>query len=172
MTDHGIARRRRWPIVVACFAMLTSSCVGPGKSRLITIDATGTCDRMDRALAELAVIWGVTAFFRIDQLVEPGPAETRVAVLHVGETVRLEASASILGPADCTHLLTGVAWGTSDPRVATAETTGRVAGQLTARAPGEITLTADATFAGGRFRIPYLFSQGPYRLRAIRVVAN
>ena len=170
MRDHGIARRGRWPTAVACLALLSSSCVAPGHSRLFT--ATRTCDWIDPASAEMGVIWLVTAFFRFDQLVEPGPGGTRVAVLHVGETVRLEAGASVLGPADCTHLITEVAWGTSDPRVATVHATARVAGLLTALTPGEIILTADASFAGGRVRIPYVFTQDPNQLRAIRVVAN
>jgi hypothetical protein len=69
-------------------------------------------------------------------------------------------------------LITGVAWGTSDSAVATAQATGRNTALLTAVAPGEITLRADASFEGGVVRIPYVFGVGAYQLRAIRIVSQ
>jgi hypothetical protein len=166
-----------WPIGVLFAAMLHTSCGGAvGKNAFFTpcppsgCDPPRTCDRIDPASAALGYIWGMTASFTLDQLIEPSPQGTYVAVLRVGETVRLDARASVVGPADCSHLITGVSWGTSDSTVATAQATGRTTGVLTAIAPGEITLIADASFEGGMVRIPYVFGAGPNQLRAIRVI--
>jgi hypothetical protein len=157
--------------------MLSASCRGPsGPYTFFTpcpesgCNPPRTCDRIDPAGAAIGYIWGVTAFFTLDQLVEPSPQGTYVAVLRVGQAARLDAHASVVGPADCSHLITGVTWRTSDSTMATVLATGRTTALLTGVAPGEITLSADASFEGGMVRIPYVFGVGPYQIRAIRVV--
>jgi hypothetical protein len=172
-------RVRPWPFGVLCAALLQMGCVEiSGPSRIFTpcpesgCDPPRTCTLINPASAAIGYIWGVTAFFTLDQLVESSPRGTYVAILHVGEAAKLDAHASVVGPADCSHLITGVSWGTSDSTVATVQATGRTGAILTAVAPGEITLTADASFEGGVVRVPYVFGVGPYQLRAIRVVSK
>jgi hypothetical protein len=168
---HETTPFRRWNAGIALAVLVAASCGRAGQD-VTSSDAADTCHKIERSLAELGVIWGINAFFRADQLIEPSAEGTYVAVLRVGDVARLEARASVVGSVDCSGIITGVTWRTSDSQVATAQVTGAATALLAALAPGEVTLTAEATFLGGRVHIPYVFNAGPSRVRRIRVVAK
>lgn len=145
-------------LVVATVLGLVHACGGGGggcTDKLFTADPSATCDRIDLAGAALGYLWSINASFTLAQLIEfDSPSNTWIAILHVGETAQLTVKVTIVTRADCSHLITGVTWGTSDTNVATAQPTGRNTGVLTALAPGEVTVSAQASFAGGAVNVP------------------
>ena len=168
---HEATPFRRGNAGIALAVLVAASCGRVGQD-VTSSDAADTCHKIERSLVELGIIWGINAFVRADRIVEPSVDGTYVAVLRVGDVARLEARASVVGSVDCSGIITGVTWRTSDSQVAAAHPTGPASASLEALTPGEITLTAEVSFLGGRVRVPSLFNDGPYRLRTIRVVAK
>lgn len=161
-------RIRHRTALSAAIALLTSC--GTSVPRLFTPNPSATCDEIDPATAARGYIWYITAGFPFGQLTDRTPAGTYVAVLSVGQTAPLAVEAHIAAPAECTHLITGSTWTTSDASVAAIQSTGRNTGVLTALAPGEITVTVQAFFSGGSVAESSMLAPGPYQVRAVRVV--
>jgi len=149
---------------------LLHACGGGGggcTDKLFTPDPSGPCDRID---PKAAYLWSIDASFTLAQLTEfDSPSSTWVAVLHVGETAELTVKVTTVTWAKCSHLITAVTWGTSGTSVATAQPTDRNTAVLTALTPGEVTVSAQASFEGGSVDVPYMFASGPYRIRRVRI---
>jgi len=165
---------RPWLIGASFVAglLLQSSC-GGSPPEVVTPELTPTCDGARVAAGYLAAI---DVDFTPAQLIEPSSTGTWIGVLRVGETAHLTVSAdqvfdtgSRYTTIDCSHLVSGVTWGTSDSSVAEARSTGRNAALLAGLSPGEFTVPAQASFPTGTAAVPYMFASGS-RVRAVRVV--